>query len=223
MNSYFISEGQTLNSNEELYRHLASQGPKEELEPFIDSYQLSIAAEAFDNSWVHYNPRKKIDRWGLSLTSLDGGMSGYPDLDSIKEYNIENNTSLDEPDFNVRTKASYELEPLVHIFDSFSEHLGRCHLIKFNQGGYFPPHRDSQDYNPRTFRLLALLDRTAPSSFVVHQQGERCWLREGKLYFFDTRLSHSFFSFIDGATILVMNITISPTSVELVKSLFKSK
>ena len=36
--------------------------------------------------WVQYNPRKNIDREGLSITSLDGGLSGYPDLDSLYDY-----------------------------------------------------------------------------------------------------------------------------------------
>ena len=36
--------------------------------------------------WVRYNPRKNIERYGLSVTSLDGKMTGIPDLDSFYDY-----------------------------------------------------------------------------------------------------------------------------------------
>ena len=60
-----------------------------------DVYALSlhtdrdILKELKKYNWVQYNPRKNIPRRGLSITSLDGGLSGIPDLDSVKEYNIK--------------------------------------------------------------------------------------------------------------------------------------
>ena len=53
--------------------------------------------------WVQYNPRKKIDREGLSITSLDGGMTGKPDLDSLYEYYNETGIALDETNFTTKT------------------------------------------------------------------------------------------------------------------------
>ena len=53
--------------------------------------------------YVQYNPRKPINRYGLSVTSLDGGVSGIPDLDSLGEYNKENNTQYTERDFETTT------------------------------------------------------------------------------------------------------------------------
>ena len=66
---------------------------------------VNTVEEKFD--YVRYNPRKPIDRWGLSVTSLDGTMSGIPDLDSIREYNIENDTKYEEEDFNVPTLVKH--------------------------------------------------------------------------------------------------------------------
>ena len=80
-----------------------------------DVYALSlhtdrdILKELKKYNWVQYNPRKNIPRRGLSITSLDGGLSGIPDLDSVKEYNIKHNLNLDETSFNQKT----ELWPLV--------------------------------------------------------------------------------------------------------------
>ena len=35
--------------------------------------------------YVKYNPRKDINRYGLSITSIDGGVTGVPDLDSLPD------------------------------------------------------------------------------------------------------------------------------------------
>ena len=41
--------------------------------------------------WKQYNPRRAINRYGLSVTSLDGKLNGI-DLDSMYQYNkIHNN------------------------------------------------------------------------------------------------------------------------------------
>ena len=43
-------------------------------------------------SYSKYNPRTDIERYGLSITSLDGELGGI-DLDSFKQYNEEHNTN----------------------------------------------------------------------------------------------------------------------------------
>ena len=57
-----------------------------EMESF-DERQLMKEMEPFKDEWKPYNVRKPNNRWGLSITSLDGGLSGIPDLDSVYEYN----------------------------------------------------------------------------------------------------------------------------------------
>ena len=70
---------------------LTAYGDQIELKPTIDSKKFVRWTE--DNfKYVRYNPRHDVNRWGLSITSLDGGLSGIPDLDSLHQYNIENNT-----------------------------------------------------------------------------------------------------------------------------------
>ena len=69
-------------------------------EPYftLDLPASPIDTKASDVKWVQYNPRKPIARWGASITSLDGGTSGIPDLDSLKEYNKEHGTDYTEKD-----------------------------------------------------------------------------------------------------------------------------
>ena len=60
--------------------------------PLTDQIEDSVGLVEWTESnfsYVKYNKRKNIDRWGLSITSLDGGLSGVPDLDSLYFYNIE--------------------------------------------------------------------------------------------------------------------------------------
>ena len=66
------------------YQTLTQYGNFIELDVTTNAEQLVSWAGTFD--WVKYNPRKDVNRWGLSITSLDGGLSGVPDLDSLYEY-----------------------------------------------------------------------------------------------------------------------------------------
>mgnify|MGYP003678543247 CR=1 FL=1 len=91
--------------------------------------------------WVQYNPRKKIDREGLSITSLDGGMTGKPDLDSLYEYYNKTGIALDETNFTTKTPV---YDYFKQWLDPLQAYLGRTHVIRLNRGGFFPPHRDNK-------------------------------------------------------------------------------
>ena len=73
--------------------------------------------------WKQYNPRKGVNRYGLSVTSLDGGYSGVPDLDSILEFNKLNNTKYIETDFNVKTDVVSQIPNLDELLNSLSPGL----------------------------------------------------------------------------------------------------
>ena len=73
-----------------MIHRLTQYGQLIELDITTDAEAMIAWANEFD--WVKYNPRKDINRWGLSITSLDGGITGVPDLDSLYEYNKENKT-----------------------------------------------------------------------------------------------------------------------------------
>ena len=78
------------------YHQLLSYGDLIELETRCDTDKL--LKEIKDFEWTQYNPRKKINRYGLSVTSSDGTRNGI-DLDSIYEHNRENGTRYDEDSF----------------------------------------------------------------------------------------------------------------------------
>ncbi|MEM7646115.1 MAG: hypothetical protein AAF203_04325, partial [Pseudomonadota bacterium] len=127
--------------------------------PSFSSSQLLKELEPFQNDWKPYNPRKKNNRYGLSVTSLDGSLSGVPDLDSLSEYNRENNLELTNQDFKKRT-AVFESSPtLQKILDPFLPWLGRCHFIRLDSGGFFPEHYDIDklDFSSHEIRLIGFI------------------------------------------------------------------
>lgn len=160
--------------------------------------------------WVQYNPRKKIDRWGLSITSLDGGLSGRPDLDSLYEHYKKTGEIYDETDFTTPT-VLYDY--FKNILDPFKTFLGRTHIIKLEPGGYFPPHRDNKNSNVHSFRLFVPLNYNHVEHFFM-LENKKMEFENEKVYFIDTALLHTVFNTSnDPFYFIVVNIILSTDSV----------
>ena len=102
------------------YNSLLSFGDLIPLKLKCDVKKLFDETEEF--VYLKYNPRKDIERYGLSITSLDGSLNGV-DLDSIKEYNKENNTEYDELSFNKFTKVYHTSSEIQKIVEPFKNHI----------------------------------------------------------------------------------------------------
>jgi hypothetical protein len=194
------------------YEHLALLGTY-----YPINFKLDNAADIVTKSdekfeYVRYNPRKNINRWGLSLTSLDGGMSGIPDLDSLREYNTENNTLYDEVDFNVPTLA---YEDFKEALDPFAPWLFRTHVLKLNSGGYFPPHRDLNGL--RSFRLIVPLKNCKAPDVNFILEDKILNFEEGIMYFVDTVKMHYIFNAsLDPSYWLILNVESTEEAIEKV-------
>jgi hypothetical protein len=199
---------------------LTSLGDIWPLETTLDLEQLNIELEAFESDWKQYNPRKShIKRSGLSLTSLDGGLSGVPDLDSLAEYNRQNNTDHQEYDFKTLTNVFKNSSVLTESLSPFQGHLCRSHFIKLDAGGFFPPHRDGAGYLAKknkinSFRILSTINNCDNSEFVFLYNNERVILSPGKLYFVNTLKAHSVFSYVNDSIQLVLNVGLSEEIVK---------
>ena len=191
------------------YNHLALLGAHYSLKfDLLHPHEIVKTMEdQFD--FVKYNPRKPIDRWGLSLTSLDGGMTGIPDLDSLFEYNKEHNTSYVEKDFIVQTPAYPYFTDVLHPFENY---LFRTHILKLNPGGFFPPHRDDTRLN--AFRLIVPLKNCNPPKVNFVLEDKILNFEEGRLYFVNTVKMHYIFNAsMDPSYWLVMNVKCTKESV----------
>lgn len=205
----------------ELYNRLAILGTVVELEIKIDKPIEFVENTERDYDYVIYNPRKSINRFGLSITSLDGNLKGIPDLDSLPEYNKENNTSYSDKDFFSPTPV-YHSEHLKEIVQMFSKSIVRSHILKINPGGYFPAHRDSYT-NINVFRIIVPLKNTKPPQFyfILNNNIIHNW-NNGSAYFLDTLKEHVLFNAsFKPSYWIVFNIDINEDSILTVLSNLK--
>lgn len=159
--------------------------------------------------WSEYQPHKVgYNRYGLSVTSLDGGFSGKPDLYSLREYYRMTGEIYDEMSFKKRTNIVEFLPELNEFLDFWEPSLGRTHFLKFNRGGFFPPHRDNGAHvNSPTFRILVPINNFGINDMKWIQEEKVLNLTLGQVYFINTTKLHSVFSFVDNCIMLVLNIS----------------
>lgn len=157
--------------------------------------------------WVRYQPHKPNNRWGLSVTSLDGNFSGVPDLYSLREYNEIHGTQYWEADFKARTNLVEFIPELNPFLDFFGNSLGRVHFLRLDAGGFFPPHRDNGAIvDSPSFRIIVPINNFGRNQMKWIQEEQVLQLDPGRTYFINTTRPHSVFSFTNDCTMLVMNI-----------------
>lgn len=162
--------------------------------------------------WVRYQEHKMPNnRWGLSVTSLDGGFSGKPDLNSLREWRELHGQSFTESDFRKRTNVCTFLPELDEFLNFWEPYLGRAHFIRLDKGGFFPPHRDNGALvEVPTFRILVPIYNFGINDMKWIQEEKVLNLELGATYFINTTRLHSVFSFVDNCLMLVLNVTADP-------------
>jgi hypothetical protein len=199
----------------DLYNKLAILGTVAELRIKVDDPIGFIEDTERNYDYVKYNPRKSINRYGLSITSLDGELSGIPDLDSISEYNKENSTTYTELDFNQPTTVYYD-KRLSNIISLFKDNMTRSHILRIDSGGYFPAHRDSF-INVDVFRLIVPLKNVKPPQFYFILDNDIKTWNLGSVYFVDTIKPHVLFNAsLSSSYWIVFNIVINNNTIETV-------
>ena len=178
--------------------------------------------EVKDFKYLQYNPRKDIKRYGLSITSLDGNMDGV-DLDSIKEYNKENNTEYDELSFNKFTEVYNVSSEIQKIVEPFKNHIGRSHILHLAEGGYFPPHRDLPVYveQQNSLRVLIPLKGCNPPDMYFMYEDKPLHFEHGRAYFLNTNKAHNLFAFKD-SYMIVLNIKTSEQVYQILGNNFQA-
>lgn len=158
--------------------------------------------------WKTYQPHKMPNnRFGLSVTSLDGGFSGDPDLMSLRECKKLTGRDYREIDFQARTNIVSFLPEIDVFLDFWGKNLGRTHFLRLDKGGYFPPHRDNGTIVlPPTFRILVPIHNFGTNDMKWVQENNVLKLEIGHVYFINTSKVHSLFSFTDNCLMLVLNI-----------------
>jgi len=172
--------------------------------------------------YAQYNPRKNIKRNGLSITSLDGDINGV-DLDSIREYNLENGTRYDEDSFRTFTDVYNFSKQIQNIVNPFAENICRSHILHLPPGGYFPPHRDQPVYksDQKTIRILVPLKNCNPPEMYFMYENRPLYFNHGQALFLNTNKMHALFSYRD-SYMIVLNVLANEEVYETIGKLFGS-
>lgn len=162
--------------------------------------------------WKIYQPHKPgYNRFGLSVTSLDGSFTGEPDLYSLREYAKLTGKQYTEIDFQTRTNVTSFIPELDPLLNFFGPNLGRTHFLRLDKGGFFPPHRDNGALvKSPTFRILVPIHNFGTNDMKWVQDGQLLQMTLGSTYFINTTKLHSLFSFVDDCMMLVINVQESP-------------
>jgi len=179
--------------------------------------------EVKDFTYSQYNPRKDISRYGLSITSLDGKLGGV-DLDSIKEYNKENNTNYDELSFKEFTDVYFASKEIQKVCHPFLGHIGRSHILHLDEGGFFPPHRDLPVYveQQNSLRILVPLKGCNPPELYFMYEDKPLHFEHGRAYFLNTNKAHNLFAFKD-SYMIVLNIETNETVYKIIGDHFQAR
>jgi hypothetical protein len=176
-----------------------------ELNPGFKKDKLLEELKPFENDWKKYNPKKPNNRYGLSVTSIDGGLHGIPDLTSLRDWEIQTGELIHNHDLNVPTDVYKNCPTLQAILEPWKPWLGRCHFLRMDRGSFFPEHFDinKEDYSYDEVRFIG---------FVKCNEYDFKWIyddkiikgNQGTLWYFNGNKRHSVFSFKDGIILLVM-------------------
>jgi hypothetical protein len=184
---------------------LLSMGDWLQMKTDINTKKLLNEIESFKNDWKPYNARKPNNRFGLSITSLDGELSGIPDLDSLHEYNNKHTANITNRDINKYTSVYDNSLELQKIIQPWKPWLGRCHFLRLDKGGYFPEHYDIEklDYAHDEIRLVGFVNKNSKDTMKFIYEDTVINVREGSLYYFNANKRHSVFSMSDDCIMLV--------------------
>lgn len=205
--------------------HLHTMGDLLELQSF-DHKKVLTEISKWNDEWKRYNPRKiNNNRWGLSLTSIDGGLSGIPDLDSMHQYNIEHNTSIDNRDICTLTPVFNESPTIQQMLSPFLPWLTRCHLLKLNAGGFFPEHYDTNktiDGFIET-RMVAFVNNCNKHTLKFLVEDKLLDVSDGELYWINTSKRHSVFSMKDNCIMIVICLNFDSALFNTILEAYKVK
>ena len=183
-------------------------GDQTALDIKINEHQLLSQLEPFKEQWSKYNSHKPdIKRDGLCIINEDGVNKAGPALDSLTEWNRENNTNFSELDFDTPTPV-FNNTMLKDVLDDIQSECYRSHFLRLPHGGYFPPHRDFSMDSVRV--ILPVYNCNPPNCRFMIEDKTLHW-DHGRFYVVNTLKEHTLFNCSVGldSIWLVLNVKVS--------------
>lgn len=184
----------------------------------INHFLVETQLEQFNNNWCPYNVKKDTvnNRWGLPITSQSGDVIDNYHLNSFGYMQKYHNIEMKEENFRTPTQVYYNIPDVKQLVDVFNPDIGRIHFLRIDRGGFFPPHRDFHGVSPEYFRLLTVFGRCSPENYVQMIDGHPIYPEAGYVYFVNTQLDHSVFSFSNNLYALILTIKLNERNYNLI-------
>lgn len=201
-----------------LWNSLTNMGDYIKLNLTINQSDVLEQLTQFEPYWIPYNQKKDVlnNRWGLPITSIDGKVTSNDHLNSFGYMKRYHDVSLTEDNFNTLTEVYYAIPELAKLVDLFSPDIGRVHLLRVDQGGYFPPHRDFPGPSPEYFRLITVFGNCSDFNYV-HLLDDHIFRPDpSNLYFVNFQLNHSVFSFSNNLYCLILTVKLTQRTHDLI-------
>tara|TARA_B100001057_G_scaffold497547_1_gene601966 strand:- start:16566 stop:17213 length:648 start_codon:yes stop_codon:yes gene_type:complete len=201
-----------------IWNTLCNMGNTIKLKWKINEHEVLTQLEQFKDNWCPYNVKKDANnnRWGLPITSHSGDVMDNYHLNSFGYMQKYHDVEMKEENFTTPTEVYNKIPELAKLVDAFAPDIGRVHLLRVDQGGFFPPHRDFPGVGPEWMRLLLVFGKCKPENFVHMLDGKPMYPDPGYLYFVNFQLDHSVFSFSDGLYALILTCKVNDRVHDLI-------
>ena len=201
-----------------IWNSLCNMGQTMKLKWKINEHEVIEQLEQFKDNWCPYNVKKDANnnRWGLPITSHSGDVMDNYHLNSFGYMQKYHDVEMKEENFTTPTEVYNKIPELAKLVDAFAPDIGRVHLLRVDQGGFFPPHRDFPGVGPEWMRLLCVFGKCKPENFVHMLDGKPMYPDPGYLYFVNFQLDHSVFSFSDGLYALILTVKVNDRVHDLI-------
>ena len=201
-----------------IWNTLCNMGDTIKLKWKINEHEVLEQLEQFKDNWCPYNVKKDANnnRWGLPITSHSGDVMDNYHLNSFGYMQKYHDVEMKEENFTTPTEVYNKIPELAKLVDAFAPDIGRVHLLRVDQGGFFPPHRDFPGVGPEWMRLLLVFGKCKPENFVHMLDGKPMYPDPGYLYFVNFQKDHSVFSFSDGLYALILTVKVNDRVHDLI-------
>ena len=201
-----------------IWNTLCNMGDTIKLKWKINEHEVLEQLEQFKDNWCPYNVKKDANnnRWGLPITSHSGDVMDNYHLNSFGYMQKYHDVEMKEENFTTPTEVYNKISELAKLVDAFAPDIGRVHLLRVDQGGFFPPHRDFPGVGPERMRLLLVFGKCKPENFVHMLDGKPMYPDPGYLYFVNFQKDHSVFSFSDGLYALILTCKVNDRVHDLI-------
>lgn len=137
-------------------------------------------------------------------------------LNSFGHMQRYHDVEMKEENFTTPTEVYNKIPQLASLVDAFAPDIGRVHLLRVDEGGFFPPHRDFPGVGPEYFRLLCTFGKAQPENYAHILDKQLIYPDPEYVHFINFQKEHSVFSYTNGLYSLILTVKLNQRTHDLI-------